>query len=152
MQSRRSRQKGQAFVEAGLILFIFLTFLIGTLDFGQYLYFHQSLSERARAALRYGITNVADRTGIKNMAVYNDPAGTANGATALVPSLTTAMIAVCLPGDNAGCSDPAGTSESRVTVTISGYPMVTFNLLFPREFTNKPIAVSAPSEAVSTIN
>lgn len=151
MQSRRALQKGQAFVEAGLILFIFLAFLIGTLDFGQYLYFHQSLSERARAALRYGITNIADRTGIQNVAVYNDPAGTANGATAILPNFTTAMVAVCLPGD-AGCSDPAANSDSRVTVTISGYQMVTFNLIVPRNFTNNPIVVSAPSEAVSTIN
>jgi Flp pilus assembly protein TadG len=41
-------------VEAALILFVFITFIVGTLDFGQYLYFHQSLTERARAALRYG--------------------------------------------------------------------------------------------------
>jgi Flp pilus assembly protein TadG len=151
MQNKRSNQRGQAFVEAGLILFIFLAFLIGTIDFGQYLYFHQSLSERARAALRYGIVNTADRTGIQNMAVYNDPAGTVNGATALLPNLSTAMVSVCLPGD-AGCSDPAATSDSRVTVTISGYQMVTFNLLVPQSFTNKPIVVSAPSESVTSIN
>lgn len=151
MQSKRSGQKGQALVETGLILFIFLAFLIGTLDFGQYMYFHQSLSERARAALRYGIINTTDRTGIQNMAVYNDPAGTVNGATALLPNFSTDMVAVCLPGD-AGCSDPAANSNSRVTVTISGYQMVTFNLLVPRLFTNKAIAVSAPSEAVTTIN
>ena len=151
MQKKRARQKGQVFVETGLILFIFLAFLIGTLDFGQYLYFHQSLSERARAALRYGIINAADRTGIQNMAVYNDPGGTVNGATALLPDFNTSMDAVCLPGD-AGCSNPAGNSDSRVTVTISGYQMTTFNLLVPRSFTNKPIVVSAPSEAVSTIN
>src|SRR5205814_3656855 len=103
MTKRRSTQSGQALVESGLILFIFLVFLIGTFDFGQYLYFHQSLSERARAALRYGIINAADRTGIQNMAVYNDPAGTVNGATALLPDFNTGMVAVCLPGDS-GCS------------------------------------------------
>jgi Flp pilus assembly protein TadG len=151
MKKKRSGQKGQALVEAGLILFIFVAFLIGTLDFGQYLYFHQSLSERARAALRYGIINTTDRTGIQNMAVYNDPAGTVNGATAVLPNFNTAMVAVCLPGD-AGCSDPAANSNSRVTVTISGYQMVTFNLLVPRSFTNKAIALSAPSEAVTSIN
>ena len=151
MQNKHSYEAGQALVETGLILFIFLAFLIGTLDFGQYMYFHQSLSERARAALRYGIINTTDRTGIQNMAVYNDPAGTVNGATALLPNFNTGMVTVCLPGD-AGCSDPAATSDSRVTVTISGYQMVTFNLLVPQSFTNKPIVVSAPSEAVTTIN
>ncbi len=151
MQKRRSSQKGQAFVEAGLILFIFLAFVIGTLDFGQYLYFHQSLSERARAALRYGVINTADRTGIQNVAVYNDPGGTSNGATALLPNLSTDMVAVCLPGDTA-CSDPSATSNSRVTVQISGYQMTTFNLVLPRSFTNRPIVISAPSEAVTSIN
>ena len=36
---RQALLKGQAMVEAGLILFVFITFLVGTLDFGQYLYF-----------------------------------------------------------------------------------------------------------------
>jgi Flp pilus assembly protein TadG len=150
-QTNRQRQRGQAMVEAGLILFVFITFLVGTLDFGQYLYFHQSLTERARAALRYGVINTGDRLAIQNVAVYNDPTGTANGAKALIPSLTTDMVTVCLPGD-AGCSDPAGTSNSRVTVTIAGYQMTTLNLVMPRTFTNRPITASAPSEAVSSIN
>ena len=151
MQNKLSYQKGQAMVEAALILFVFITFIVGTLDFGQYLYFHQSLTERARAALRYGVINIGDRLAIQNVAVYNDPAGTTNGAKALIPSLTTDMVTVCLPGD-ADCSDPAAASNSRVTVTISGYQMTTFNLVMPRNFTNRPITASAPSEAVSSIN
>src|SRR5262245_23719234 len=151
MTNKRQRNKGQALVEGALMLFVFLAFCIGTLDFGQFLYFHQSLGERARAAVRYGIINTTDRTGIQNVAVYNDPAGTANGATALIPNFTTDMVSVCLPGDT-DCADPAATTESRVTVTISGYQMVTFNLLLPSAFTNKPILASGPSEAVTTIN
>jgi Flp pilus assembly protein TadG len=151
MRDNRSGQRGQALVETGLILFVFIAFLVGTLDFGQFLYFHQSLSERARAALRYGILNPTDTTGIQNMAVYNDPAGTANGAAALIPNFTTDMVSVCLPGDST-CSNPATGLDSRVSVTISGYQMVTFNLLMPQAFTNRPITVSAPSESVSSIN
>jgi len=151
MQTKRSNQQGQALVEAGLTLFIFVAFLIGTLDFGQFLYFHQSLSERARAALRYGVINTVDRTGIQNVAVYNDPTGTVNGATAVLPNFSTSMIDVCLPGD-AGCADPSANSDSRVTVTISGYQLATFNLFLPRSFTNRPIVASAPSEAVTSIN
>src|SRR5260370_31188664 len=78
MRKTRPRQKGQALVETGLILFVFIALLAGTLDFGQYLYFHQSLSQRARAALRYGIINTTDRTGIQNMALYNNPTATAH--------------------------------------------------------------------------
>ena len=139
-------RKGQALVEGSLILFLFLAFFVGTLDFGQYLYFHQSLTERARAAARYGAVNPTDRTGIQNVAVYNDPAGTANGATALAPNFTTDMVAVCLPGDTS-CSDSSTGPDWRVTVTISGYQMVTFNLFMPRLFTNQPIIASLTSEA-----
>jgi hypothetical protein len=56
------------------------------------------------------------------------------------------MVAVCLPGDKT-CADPVAGPDSRVTVTISGYPMVTFNLFMPRSFANQPITASLPSEA-----
>jgi Flp pilus assembly protein TadG len=143
--SNRS-EYGQAIVETCLVLFVLLAFFVATVDLGQYLYFHQSLVERARAAARYGAVNPGDRTGIQNVAVYNDPAGTANGATPLLPEMTTAMVAVCLPGD-AGCASPATGPDWRVTVTITGYQMTTFNLFLPRSFTNNPITASLPSEA-----
>ena len=145
MRQNRWNRRGQALVESSLVLLVVLAFLIGTLDFGQFLYFHQSLSERARAAARYGAVNPTDTTGIQNVAVYNDPAGTSNGATPLIPNFTTAMVAVCLPGDGT-CSDSSTGPDWRVTVTISGYQMITFNLLLPSSFTNKPITVSLPSE------
>ncbi len=145
MLRRQLREKGQALVEGTLILLVFVTFFIGTIDFGQFLYYHESLAERARAAARYGAVNPADRTGIQNVAVYNDPAGTVNGATALMPSFTTDMVTVCLPGD-ISCSDSSAGPDSRVTVTISGYQMTTFNLFMPKSFTNLPITASLPSE------
>lgn len=114
MRRDRHARRGQALVESAFVLLVFLAFCIGTLDFGQYLYFHQALSERVRAAARYGALNWTDRTGIQNVALYNDPAGTVNGATAIIPNLTAAMVAVCLPGDT-GCSNPASTTESRIT-------------------------------------
>ena len=54
---RKTSERGQSFVETGLVLLIFLMLLIGIIDFGQVLYFHQSLVERARAAARYGAIN-----------------------------------------------------------------------------------------------
>jgi len=142
----RSRNSGQALVETSLVLLLLVTFALGTLDFGQYLHFHQSLAERARAAARYGAVNPADRIGVQNVAVYNDPRGAASGATPLLPNFTAAMVSVCLPGDKM-CADPAAGPDARVTVTISGYQMATFGLLLPRSFTSQPITASAPSEA-----
>jgi Flp pilus assembly protein TadG len=145
MRQDRYNRRGQALIESSFVLLILLTFLLGTLDFGQYLYFHQSLTERAGAAARYGAVNPTDTTGIQNVAVYNDPTGTSNGARPLIPQFTTAMVAVCLPGD-ASCSDSSTGPDWRVTVTITGYQMVTFNIFIPRTFTNRPIVVSLPSE------
>ena len=68
---RKHSERGQSLVETGLVLVMFLLLLIGIIDFGQILYFHQSLVERARAAARYGALNPTDTTGIKNVAVYN---------------------------------------------------------------------------------
>jgi len=146
VRHNRRNQRGQAFIESALVLLVLLAFLIGTLDFGQFLYFHQSLAERARAAARYGAVNPTDTTGIQNVAVYNDPAGTGNGATPVIANFATSMVNVCLPGDTT-CADSSTGPDWRVTVTITGYQMVTFNLLLLRSFTNKPIVVSLPSEA-----
>src|SRR5580700_2631662 len=89
MRSRHN-QRGQMFVEAGLIMMIFLPVLIGIMDFGQFLYLHLSLTERTRAAAHYGaITTYSDGSDIVNVAIYNDPAGPTNGATPLLPNLQT---------------------------------------------------------------
>jgi Flp pilus assembly protein TadG len=146
MRKSLDRRRGQALVEGALVLFVFLAFIIGTLDFGQFLYFHQSLTERARAAARYGAVNPTDRIGIQNVAVYNDRAGAANGATPLISNFTTDMVSVCLPGDKS-CSNSSTGPDWRITVTISGYRMITFNLLMPQSFTNQPITASLVSEA-----
>jgi Flp pilus assembly protein TadG len=133
-------------IETTLVVFLLLAFVMGMLDFGQYMYFHQSLSERARAAARYGAVNPIDRIGIQNVAVYNNPLGAASGARPLLPNFNIAMVSVCLPADKA-CADPSSGPGSRVTVTISGYRLVTFNPFMPRSFTNQPITASLPSEA-----
>src|SRR6266481_4341040 len=86
---QQNNRSGQAIVESSLVLLVFLQVLIGIMDFGQFLYFHQSLSERTRAGARYaavrGNGTAIDSTAIANFTLYNDAAGTANGATALLP-------------------------------------------------------------------
>jgi len=53
MKSKK-KQGGQAMLETALILLVFLSCLLGIVDFGAFFYFHQSLTERARAGARYG--------------------------------------------------------------------------------------------------
>jgi Flp pilus assembly protein TadG len=131
MKSRK-RQSGQALVESSLILLIFLVVLLGILDFGQFLYFHQSLTERVRAAARYGAVHAyTDGTDSVNVAIYNDPTGTVNGATALLPCLAS----TCTANDGSQVKatvtatlSGALTDNARITVTITDYP---YNFLSP---------------------
>jgi Flp pilus assembly protein TadG len=136
-KNTKRRQRGSNLVEAALVLLTFLLLLIGIVDFGQVLYFHQVLVERARTAARYGAINPTNTTGIQNMAVYNS-ATTSGTPVAVIGGLTTSMVDV----QNTGINSP----DARVVVTISGY---TINFLSPyitRTFTNRPIIVSMTSE------
>jgi len=122
----RRKQSGQAIVETALILLIFLVVLIGIVDFGQFFYFYQSLTDRARAGARYGsvhaCSDLATCPEAVNYTIYNDPTNTGN---AVLP---------CLAGDcgsNATVTavvTGAGTQDGRITVSITNYP---FNFILP---------------------
>src|SRR5437667_3853209 len=111
---KKKGERGQAFVETGLIMLIFVPILIGIMDFGQFLYIHQSLSERVRAATRYGAVHTyTDGADVVNVAMYNTPAG---GSAAMLPSLQNTnssgdgYVSATLTG--------AGSDDAFVTVTI----------------------------------
>src|SRR2546425_3465774 len=103
------KQSGQAILESALIMLVFLLIFIGIIDFGQFLYFHQSLTERARAGARYGaVHTLGDGSAAANVAIYNDPAGAGGGATALLPCIVTS------------CTANDGTAvQATVTATLS---------------------------------
>jgi len=134
---RKHSERGSGLVETSLILLIFLMMLIGIIDFGQVLYFHQSLVERARAAARYGAINPTDTDGIKYMAVYNSPTLPAT-PNAILPGLTTSMVTP----SNVG----ADTPEARIMVTISGYPIKFISPYIAQQFNNRPVIVCLTAE------
>jgi Flp pilus assembly protein TadG len=142
MKSRQN-QRGQAFVESGLTMLIFLPVLIGIMDFGQFLYLHLSLTERTRAAAHYGaITTYTDGSDIANVAIYNDPAGAANGATPLLPNLQTADSTK--DGYVTASLTSAGTDDARIRVTITNYP---YNfLMMPTSLNRRTITDTEPYE------
>lgn len=135
--TRKHSERGSTLVETSLILLTFLLMLIGTIDFGQVLYFHQSLVERARAAARYGAINPTDTTGIQNMAVYNS-ATAPSPPVPILPSMTTDMVNVQDLGNK--------TPEARIIVTISGYPINFISPYIARQFNNRPVIVSTSAE------
>ena len=121
MTKPRNPRRGQTLVESALTLIVFLPVLIGIADFGQFLYLHQTLADRARAAARWGAVHAYTNSGnhIKQYAVYNmtDPP---DGTAGMLPNLTTDLVTATL--------DDANTDSARITVTISNYP---FNFLSP---------------------
>ena len=59
-------------VEATLVLLVFFTLLLGVIDCGQVLFAHQSLVERVRAAVRWGVVHPWDSADpIVNLVLYN---------------------------------------------------------------------------------
>jgi Flp pilus assembly protein TadG len=131
-------ERGSQMVETSLILIVFLMMLIGTIDFGQVLYFHQSLVERARAAARYGAINPTDTTGIQNMAVYNVASYSGSAPSAMLPGMTTSMVNVQDLGNN--------SNEARIMVTISGYPINFISPYIAQQFNNRPVIVCLTAE------
>ena len=117
----RAGEKGQAFVESALVLLVFLAITIGVADFGQFLYLHQSLTERVRAAARYGAVRPYEYPGesIRNVTVYGTATPTENSKP-LVPGLEKSMVTANLIA--------AGTDAARIKVTVSNFP---FNFFSP---------------------
>src|SRR4051812_15603120 len=91
---RRKHEKGQAFVEAALVLLVFVATFVGALDFSQLLFTHQIMVERVRAGVRWGSVNAWDGTGdqIANVVRY-DSSTIPDGASAFL-GLTRANVNV----------------------------------------------------------
>ncbi|MBI4908135.1 MAG: pilus assembly protein [Acidobacteria bacterium] len=109
---RRMGQHGSAIVESALVMLATLALIIGAVDFGQFLFVHQALVERARSAARWGaINDPKDTVSIKNMVLYNQK-------DALdVPGyfgLDASMIEVSVSGEY--------TDDYRLNVLITNYP------------------------------
>ena len=131
-------RKGQALVESALTILVFLAMLMATLDFGQFLYFQQSLVERTRAAARYAVLSPTQTAQIQNMALYNSTTST-NSSKPLLPGLTTNMVLVE--------TFDLGATSARVKVTISGYPINFVTPGLAGNFSSISTSVTYPSEA-----
>lgn len=70
----RRQQRGQSLVEGTLVMLIFFALLLGVVDFGLVLFAHQSLTERARTAVRWGALHPEGGVEpVRNMVLYGAP-------------------------------------------------------------------------------
>jgi len=71
---RKRTQRGQSLVEGTLVMLVFFALLLGVFDCGQVLFAHQSLVERVRAAVRWGILHPdADPDRVVTFVLYGKP-------------------------------------------------------------------------------
>lgn len=133
---RQRTTRGSVFLETAFVFLTFATMLIGIFDFGQFLFIHQALVERARFAARWGaINDPTDSNSIVNMILYNQSAAPSVG-TPTYFNLASSNISVTNPN--------SGTNDYRLNVTISGYTYTVLSPFIAGTYTGPPITVSVP--------
>jgi Flp pilus assembly protein TadG len=140
MKSRNARS-GQALVESALILLVFITTLIGILDVSQLLFIHQSLVERVREGLRWGIVQPWDGTGdkIQNMVLWRTSTAP-SGQTLGFLNLQKANVLVTR---TAGTVD--NPNDERISIAIVNYDFKFFTPYIAKTFQNNTAVLeSAP--------
>jgi Flp pilus assembly protein TadG len=65
-----NHRAGQSLIETTLIIVAFFGLLFGVVDVGQKLVLRETLTDRVRAALRWGALNPYDEAAIRNMVLY----------------------------------------------------------------------------------
>src|SRR5687767_4011287 len=135
-------RKGQGLVESAFVLLVFVFVFLGILDFGQFLYFHQSLTERVRVATRYGAVHTyTDGMSVIDVEINTTPSGTVDDQLPNVnaPSETNAAKATV----TAGITNP-GNDDARIRVTIANYPLT--YLILPSSLAQRTVSYSQPYE------
>jgi len=123
-------------VETAIIFVAFVFMLVGIFDFGQFLFVHQALVERARSAARWGAVNdPTDTTSITNMVLYNQSTTPQTG-TPTYFNLSSSNVSVTNPG--------SGTNDYRLTIQISGYSYLVLSPYIAGTYTGIPVTVSVP--------
>jgi Flp pilus assembly protein TadG len=137
---KKRRERGSAVVEGALICGAFFYMLIGTMDFGQFLYIHQTLTERARAGVRFGIVNgPANTTAIQNVVLY----GLSTGGP-VTPSGTDLGIFDCPRSDVIVSTTGSGTDDYRLTVKITNYNYTMYSPFISGKYTGPNITATLP--------
>ena len=139
--TRRRGQQGQSLVEATLVLLVFFALLFAVVDVGQSLVAHQSLVERVRSSVRWGVVRPWDGTGeqIANLILY-DQAEEPRSAREGYLGLTRANVQVRYqPGL------PARPDDEMLSVAIVNFHYRFLSPWLPQGFLNpRPVMISAP--------
>ncbi len=123
---KKKSERGNAMVEGALVFLVFAMMLIGIVDFGQFLFIHQMLTERAREAVRYGVVNdPTNQTAIQNVALYGQASG---GSVPTSPSSGDVGIFNMKRSSVIVTTTGSATDDYRLLVQIQNY---TYNIYSP---------------------
>ncbi len=137
-------RRGQALVEAALVLLVLLTLVFGILDFGQLLLFHQGLTERAGAGARYAVAHTFDPQAITNVVLYNSPTPPSGNTPGLF-GLTASEVTVTR-------YDAGDPQNDRIEVEIHDFPMRFYSPLIAGPYQHRPFRVLRPVESLGATN
>jgi hypothetical protein len=139
--SRQTSQRGQTLIEGTFVLLVFFALLFGVIDCGQVLISHQSLMERVRSAVRWGVVHPWDGNGeqIANLILYSQP-DEPRTSTGGYLGLTRANVQVRYQP-----SLPARPDDEGLSVAIVNYQYHFLSPWLSQTFINpRPVMVSAP--------
>ncbi len=136
MLRRKKTERGSVFVEAAMVSLVLMLMLLAIFDFGQMLFRHQALVERARRTVRWGaIYNASDTTAIRNKFLYNQTT---------VPSGASGYLGLTASNITVTRSGTAGTDNDRLTLTVVNQPFRFISPYISGLRTGAPIQVSVP--------
>jgi hypothetical protein len=141
MKRTRRSERGQTLIESVLALLVFFSMLFGVIDCGLVLVRHQSLVERVRSAVRWGVVRPWDGSGeqIANLILYDQPSGPAN-ATGGYLGLTRENVQVRYQPASAARPD-----DEMLSVSIVNFHYQFLSPWLTRVFINpRPVLISAP--------
>jgi hypothetical protein len=116
--------------------------LIGVVDFGQFLFIHQTLTEHAREAVRYGIlNNPGDSTSIQNVALYGQASG---GSVPNTPSSSDTGIFNVKRSNLIVTTTGSTTDDYRLLVQIQNYNYIIYSPLVAGTYTGPNITAALP--------
>jgi Flp pilus assembly protein TadG len=145
-RARRRSSSGNVMIEGAFIFVIFFSMLIGTFDFGQFLFIHQALVERARYALRWGAVNDASTSQIQNMVLYYQSTNPGNGTPGYF-NLTSSNVTASKTTDSiCMVSDPTvyPTLYKRMSLQIHDYSYTMLSPFSAGTYNGPNITVAAP--------
>jgi TadE-like protein len=142
-------------VEATLVLLVFFTLLLGVIDCGQVLFAHQSLVERVRTAVRWGVVHPWKKeTGgspIVNLVLYNQTEAPAANTPAFL-GLRPENVVV-----RHQAATPERPDDETLGVTIVNFRSQFFSPLFTMGIAQavvspRAVSITAPMATRTSIN